>query len=53
MPDGTGARSRVPLALGAIVSSRVPQVSGQASADGRQIVRFATSFEHVTCATFL
>jgi len=28
-PDGTGARSRVPLALGAIVDARVPQVSGR------------------------
>jgi putative addiction module component (TIGR02574 family) len=28
-PDGTGARSRVPLALGATVDSRVPQVSGK------------------------
>jgi hypothetical protein len=31
-PDGTRARSRVPLALGAIVDSRLPQVSGKALA---------------------
>jgi hypothetical protein len=29
-PDGTVARSRAPLARGAIVGARVPQVSGMA-----------------------
>jgi len=28
--DGTGPRSRAPLACGAIVDARVPQVSGNA-----------------------
>jgi len=29
-PDGTGPLSRAPLARGAIVDARVPQVSGKA-----------------------
>jgi len=39
-PDGTGPRSRAPLALGAIVASRVPQVSGRTL--GSQVKRRGT-----------
>jgi hypothetical protein len=44
-PVGTWARSRVPLARGAIVDARVPQVSGDVDSPGKTTNRYTRSME--------